>query len=238
MFEEIFKISNYPYLQPDGDLGQKVLRVFKTYGLMMLFLIASGPILILTDKFVTAVLHHKSLNLGNRELFRNMHKKLGLINSILFICLIGPVFEELIFRLPLAFTRRRVAIGLLIAIFYASGAAYHPKILMLKVVLEIAIALVITGACYFFIPDTPLSLSPGQKARMIIFSIMLFGLMHISNYRPFDISLLWIYPVYVIPQLLMGWGISYVRLKNGFIWGIALHCIINTVSTLLSFWVK
>jgi len=33
----------------------------------------------------------------------------------------------------------------------------------------------------------------------------------------------------------MGLALSYVRFKNGFIWGIALHCLINSVATTLAF---
>lgn len=235
MLKEIFAISNYPFLQQDGDFSTKLLRIVKTYGALFLMMMAVGPILLLADKLVTDVLHHKSFNLQNKQLFQQLFKKLGFVSSYIFICVVGPVFEELIFRFPLSFTRRSVVISALIALFYFSGSVYHPQGLMLKVGLEIIIAAVIFILCGLYIPDTPLNLTPPQKRGYIILSICLFGMMHILNYRPVALNLIWLYPVFVIPQLLMGWAMTYIRFKNGFIWGIALHCLINTLSTLISF---
>jgi membrane protease YdiL (CAAX protease family) len=235
MFEEIFSISKYPFLQKDGDFGQKLTRVLKTYGILFLMMIAIGPILMLADKLVTDVLHHKSLTEQNRQMFRQMYKRFGFFTSAFFICIIGPVFEELIFRLLLSFKKQHVAISVLVALFYFGGTIYHPHQLILKIGLEILIATVVIILCQIYIPDGAFNLSPQRKRLFIILSIILFGLMHVFNYRPIDLKIIWIYPVFVIPQLLMGWAISYTRLKNGFVWGIALHCIINMVSTGLSY---
>ncbi|MES2276863.1 MAG: CPBP family glutamic-type intramembrane protease [Bacteroidota bacterium] len=238
MLKEIFFISNYPHLERGSPFANKLVTFFKTYGLLLLVMIAIGPVLILADKFVTHVLHHKSLNDQNREMFKQLYKKAGMFNAFLFICIIGPIFEELIFRFPLSFKKRQVAITLLIAVFYFAGAFVHPKIIMMKVAVEIAIALIIAGLCIAFIPDTPLNMPEQRKRQLIITSMCLFALMHVANYRPMDWALIWIYPIYVLPQLLLGWGITYVRFKNGFVWGIALHCLINTVSTLLAYLIK
>jgi membrane protease YdiL (CAAX protease family) len=79
-----------------------------------------------------------------------------------------------------------------------------------------------------------LEIAQKYKKPIIITSILLFGLMHIFNYVPLQWQLIWIYPLYVLPQLGMGIALTYVRFKNGFIWGIALHCLINSVSMGLS----
>jgi len=240
MFQEIFDTGNYLNLQSDNSFGDKLMRVLKVYGLLLLLLVfAVGPLTALTDKFVTVVMHHKSLNELNRNLFKQLHKKIGFVNSILFVCLLGPMFEELIFRFPLSFTKRRVTIALIIALFYFSASFYHPhSLVMLKLSIEVIVTLIIGGLCYAFVPDTPLNISPKRKTQLIVLSITLFGLMHISNYQPIDLPLLWIYPIYVIPQVVLGFGITYVRFKNGFGWGLALHCLINTITTLFTFWVK
>ena len=145
------------------------------------------------------------------------------------------MFEELIFRLALSFKKRDAAIALLVALFYFGGSVYHPHVLILKIILEVFIAAAIIALCYTYIADIAFNLNLIHKKQLIILSILLFGLMHVFNYRPVDYRILWIYPVFVIPQLLMGWAIAYVRFKNGFVWGIALLCLINTVSTFVAY---
>jgi hypothetical protein len=238
MLKEIFTISNYPYLDRNDAFINKLATFFKTYGILLLTIIAVAPILILADKFVTQVLHHKSLNTQNREMFKQLYKRVGYFNAFAFICVIGPVFEEMIFRFALSFKKRHVVTAILIAAFYFAGAFFHPKMIMLKAGIEIAVALVIAALCTILIPASPLDIPDERKRQIIIASVCLFGLMHIANYRPLDWPLIWIYPVFVLPQVLLGWGITYVRFKNGFVWGVALHCLINTVSTLLAFLMK
>lgn len=235
MLEEIFKISDYPYLQPDNGFGNKLIRLLKTYGGLFLALFAIGPVLILTDKFVTDVLHHKSLSAVNKQLFQQLHKKLGLVSSLIIICGIGPFFEELIFRFPLSFIKRHLAIALLIGLFYLSSVFFDVKNVGVIMLGEIPFIIIACILCWRLVPATPINLKAGRKRQFIILSICLFGLMHVANFKPIDYRIIWIYPVYVIPQLLMGWAISYTRFKNGFKWGLALHCLINTVATLLSF---
>jgi hypothetical protein len=235
MLNEIFKISDYPYLQPDTNFTDKLVRLVKTYGWLFLALLAIGPILLLADKFVTDVLHHKSLAAHNRQLFKELHKKLGFVDSLLLICLAGPFFEEMIFRFPLTLKKRNVIISGLIALFYFSSILFNVKVAGILLLSEIPFVGIGCLLVWRLVPVAPLNVSAAGKRRFIIASICLFGLMHISNFRPLDTALLWIYPIYVIPQLLMGWAISYTRLKNGFAWGLALHCLINTVATVLSF---
>lgn len=242
MLKEIFAVSIYSSLQPDSTFADKLLRIFKAYGLLFVALIAVGPILVLADTFVTGVLHHKSLNDINKQQFQQLYKKLGKPVAVLFICLIGPIFEELIFRLALKFRKREVVISLLVAFFYFS-TSFVRKIVpanQVYTVVEIWLVLLLTSIalCFYAIPNTTFNLADKLKLRLTLLYMILFGLMHAFNYKPTEWGLIWLYPIYVIPQLLMGWGITYVRLKNGFAWGIAMHCLINTVSTLLSLWVK
>ncbi|QKJ29093.1 CPBP family intramembrane metalloprotease [Mucilaginibacter mali] len=238
MLKEIFAIGNYPNLNSNARWDEKLLSVFKMYGIIVLAMIAFGPLWLLADKLVTDVFHHKSFASHYREVFQQMYQKLGLTTAIIFICIIGPLFEEVIFRLPLSFKRRQVFIAIAIAIFYLAGAFFKPRVLMLKIVIEIVLAILVLVTGFKFIPDTPLNISQKHRQQLVVLSVCVFGLMHISNYRPLDWPLIWLYPLFVIPQLLIGWGITYVRFKHGFVWGIALHCLVNSISTLLSLLVK
>ncbi|GAB3936309.1 CPBP family glutamic-type intramembrane protease [Mucilaginibacter myungsuensis] len=241
MFQELFTVSQYPSLQPDQTFGAKLLRVFKTYGLVFLGLIAVGPILVLADKFVKEVLHHKSLLDINQKQFSQLYKYLGKPLAVTFICVIGPLMEELIFRLWLNFKKRYIAVSALIAMVYFGMAILKRVTPQLWLPITIGLA---TGALFTLlfryrnIPSgATAQVSDIVKHRLIILSMVAFALMHVSNYRP-ELSLFWIYPIYVIPQLIMGWGITYVRFKNGFAWGVVLHMLMNTVATLAGLWMK
>jgi hypothetical protein len=235
MLKEIFAISSYPTLDNNGAVLDKLLIVLKVYGILVLGIIFAAPVLVLADRMVTVVFHHKSLSDQNRQSFHAMFHRLGFLKAYIFVCLLGPAFEETIFRLWLSFKKQHLAISVIIALFYFGAAFFHFKNTMLKLGIEVAIAIVVIAASLIFIPKTEVLISPENKRKLIILSICLFGLMHIFNFIPFDHTFLWLYPVYVIPQLLMGWGMTYVRFKNGFVWGIVLHSLINTVSLLIGY---
>lgn len=108
MLKQILSISQYPYLkqEPDAAFDDKLATLFKAYGLVFLgiFIIAS-PLIPLTDGFVTHILHFKSIATQNKEAFRQMLQKTGYVFGLTYICLIGPVLEESVFRLPLSFKK-------------------------------------------------------------------------------------------------------------------------------------
>lgn len=235
MLEELFAISKYPYLDKTQGFFNKLLIVVKTYGRLYLAIIVSAPLFLLADKLVVNVFHHSSLVHQNKEAFSHIFQRLGFIKAFLFICVVGPAFEETIYRLLLSFKKQHIAISLLIAFFYFGAVFLHIKDRILRIEIELAIAVVIIGASLLFVPKTTVDVSPENKKRWIVLSICLFGLMHVFNYLPFYYPIIWIYPVFVIPQLLMGWAMTYIRFKNGFFWGVLLHCIINTVSVLFSY---
>lgn len=240
ILQEVFAISDYDNLRPDAGWVDKLTRILKMYGWILLCIIMIAPLTALADYFVTHVLHHKSPVAFEKRTIQQVFKQLGTVGAFIFICLIGPFFEEVIFRLPLAFKKRQVVTGLLIGVFYVSAIFLKGKAGHIQTILQLEIIamIIVVILCQLFIRTSDLSISPQRKKVFIVLSILLFGLMHISNFRPLDTSILWLYPVFILPQLIMGWAITYIRFKNGFWWGLGLHCIINTVSTLLAFGFK
>jgi len=237
MFKELWNVSGFPLLlhEPAQSFGKKIATLLKVYGLIFLSLIFTSWIVYFTDQFVTQVLHFKSISNQYGTTFQHLFKKNGAAKILLYVCLIGPVLEETVFRLPLSFKRIPVALGIAFAFFLFSGAVPFVKKFELSIgwgyalLIHLAFTAVLFFTCIKFIPDN-LSFTTKIKKTIIIISMCLFGLMHILNFIPLQWPLIWIYPVYVLPQLLMGWGITYVRFKRGFIWGIALHCLINSLA--------
>jgi hypothetical protein len=237
VLREFLTISEYPNLSllPKSPFTERIGTLFKTYGLLFITIILVAPLIIATDHLVVHVLHFKAINQVQNNGMRQFFHKLGYWKAAIYISLIGPLLEETIFRLPLSLKKTHIVLALSTAAFLFGGLFFHhitnP---LLNISIRLSISAIIYLICIFTVPDGPAITEYRFRKQLIIVSICLFGLMHISNYAPIQWPLIWIYPIYVIPQLLMGWAITYIRFKNGFLWGFALHCLINSVSVLIS----
>ena len=72
-----------------------------------------------------------------------------------------------------------------------------------------------------------------EKSKDIsYFFYTFFGLIHISNIDKVG-TLHWklslFYPIYVLPQMIIGYFCAVLRLKLGLIWGVLFHSIINLI---------
>ena len=223
MLQQIFKVS-------------QVLNLLKTYGILFLAIIAISPTLMMVDYFVVHVLHYKSIAAVQKHDMGQFLHKMGYWKAIIYICLIGPLIEETVFRLPLTLQKKHIALGFAAAAFLFSGFLLKDiKLPWLNLLVRLSITVLVYGVCFFTAPKDLSIINHRFRTHIIVLSIILFGLMHIGNYTPIQWPVIWIYPAYVLPQILMGWAITYIRFKDGFWWGFALHCLINSVSMALSF---
>ncbi|MGZ3873218.1 MAG: hypothetical protein ACXVJD_09890 [Mucilaginibacter sp.] len=235
MLKELLNIGGYPSLGQKQYFSEKAGTLLKVYGLLFIAIIILAPLIIALDGFVIHVLHFQPISPVQHDGISRIFHKLGFWKAAVYIGLIGPLLEEMVFRLPLSLKKKHIALAFAAALFLFAGVIFlHFKGLLVN----FSIRLVLSAAVYF----TGILLLPAGLSvigyrfykQLIVLSICLFGLMHIGNYTPLQWPLIWIYPVYVLPQLLMGWAITYIRFKNGFLWGFALHCLINSVSVLFS----
>lgn len=239
MFKQLLAVRNFPSLlgKEDFSFSTKLVNVLKIYGILLLVLIfVYAPAHHLVDYLVQNVLHYKSLNLQYKADMDKVIKRLGYIPAVIYICLIGPIIEETVFRLPLSFKKNHVALGLAFAVLLFSGLLPVSKSLNIyfgiwpAFAIRAGISLVFYFIIRMLLPND-IRLKENLKFLIIILSIWIFGLMHIGNYTPIQWPIIWIYPIYVLPQLLIGWAQTFVRFKYGFVWGIMLHCLVNSVST-------
>ena len=237
MLEQIFKVSQFPELsvrESDSFTG-KLLNLLKTYGILFLALIAISPTLLMVDYFVVHVLHYKTISGVQKHGMSQFLHKMGYWKAVVYICLIGPLIEETVFRLPLSLKKRHIALGFAAAAFlFSSFFLKDIKSPWLNLSVRLSISILVYVLCVFTAPKGLSIIDHRFRKHIIVLSILLFGLMHIGNYNPIQWPVVWIYPLYVLPQILMGWAITYVRFRNGFWWGFLLHCLINSVSMALS----
>jgi hypothetical protein len=237
VLKELLTISEYPNLSllSKSTFAEKTGSLVKTYGLIFLAIILVVPLILATDQFVTHVLHFKAIShVQNDEMSRFFHK-LGYWKAALYVCLAGPLLEETVFRLPLSLKRTHIALAFATAVFLFTGFLFrHITNPLINIGIKLSISAIVYFICIFMVPNYLSIIDCRFRKQLIILSMCLFGLMHIGNYSPIQWPLILLYPIYVIPQLCMGWGITYIRFKNGFWWGFVLHCIINSVSVLLT----
>ena len=67
----------------------------------------------------------------------------------------------------------------------------------------------------------------------LLISAILFGLVHIANFAPINTTIWFLYPIYVLPQVVLGYLIVFLRLKHGFIYGLGLHILVNFIAVLM-----
>ena len=75
-----------------------------------------------------------------------------------------------------------------------------------------------------------------NKNHLLIYwiSIFLFGVSHIFNLENIEFKYFYLYILFIVPQIIMGYFITNLRLKQGFFWGLLLHIIINTINALVN----
>ncbi len=138
--------------------------------------------------------------------------------------LVAPLQEECIFRLPLRPFAASLALSIsLIVLIAFSWFAVLPSPLLL--VLATALA---SLNLYLWARGSKVArLQPiyNHYPRVIFYGIaLLFGAVHITNY---DTQVWPFLPILVMPQIIVGLLLGFVRLRYGFGWSFLLHAFHN-----------
>jgi hypothetical protein len=163
------------------------------------------------------------LTIDNRRIIKDFGKY-----SFFFVVLLAPFLEEIIFRLPLRL--KKFGIGLSVGLIcyrlsvdhileFASTDIYAYA----KLALSIIIVLVITR----FLPDSWLTIIRKKYFYFFYLVSLVFALVHLSNFSYYNNTVLFFYPLFIMPQFLMALFIGYVRMEYGFAYGVTLHSLIN-----------
>ena len=163
------------------------------------------------------------------KLMMESQKKIKGYYGIFIVVILGPLVEELIFRLILVPKRRNIAIFTFVFSFLVLNKTYYVN----KIDWLLLVSLVVSGLLSFLVfnllkrnPKIETAIGRRQKIVTMV-SVVLFGLVHISNIETLHWELELLYPVYVLPQMLLGYIFSVQRLKLGFIWGLLFHSMNN-----------
>lgn len=202
--------------------------------------------------FIVGILLYLPVNGGNKmteyffsiDLFKirdkNMKHSLIGLNALLTVALIGPIVEETLFRLWLVLNKTNFLISSIIMFWFIISRINHYSIYSGKInkdfFYNLIMALVIAGLIFFFLNRSFFKDLFRNNFRWFYWgSSVIFGLVHIINFAPIHLNILWAYPFFVLPQLLLGFILGFIRVKNGFYWSLLLHCLVNLPGALQLF---
>jgi len=216
----------------NDSIYSKIKTLFKIYLLCMGLLVLSGIFILITDWIVNSLIDfsiRESVRL-NQLYFHNYWKESAWILTVI----LGPISEEIVFRLPLSNDRRLFALSTGFATFYFTGETDILNIASIppsRMILSILVVL----SCYFLLTDKVFLIFRSRFFNCVCWGLIIaFSWIHIGNFKPINWDIIYLYPIYVLPQLFYGIGASFLMVKyKNLLWPLMLHILINGVPALL-----
>ncbi|MGL5054102.1 MAG: CPBP family glutamic-type intramembrane protease [Fusobacteriaceae bacterium] len=226
MSYNIFAYLKFEYQnEKKSDLVTNLKSLLSSFWYMMFAIFLSSMlILIPLDGFIKSVLKLPSI----LESLNQVNKHNANL-SFLTVVLVGPFAEELIFRFFLNFKKINLGISLFFISFFVLGSRFNYEALFLKSTLINAIISILFSITIYLTIIKKYEFTIKYKIVITLFSIVIFGLVHITNFSDINYKLIPFYPFFVLPQIIMGYFITNLRLRKGFIWGFLLHALINLI---------
>lgn len=222
MFFNIFSLPNCLYTFSD-----KIKYFILSFIFYFLLAVVSVFIINFIDFFVTESLNMDSIS----DLFSASRKKIDSNHNIFKIVIFAPFVEELLFRLPLIYRKRNLAIFTFITTFFILNGSIFSVNFNYFFTLTLFVSLLLSVLIFYNFRYFH-SFLVKYSRYIVMISITLFGLIHVYNIEPLHLNLILFYPFYVLPQMIMGYFVSNLRIKFGFLWGFALHSFINLIGSL------
>jgi hypothetical protein len=149
----------------------------------------------------------------------------------IYVALVGPMIEELFFRLPLKMNEKYAQINVVLTL---TGFIYILVFTIKVYIIQISLVIVeiILLSVYFnskkLFNKYIINIWNKKFTWVFYISAGTFGMLHISNYSPKFIIFL-LMPILVLPQFIVGLFCGYIRIRLGFFWGYFLHAAHNFV---------
>lgn len=175
------------------------------------------------------------------------HKMSGFINNlpawkiVIYAIIIGPLVEELAFRLPLKLTKLALSYGIaFLAIFcftmFFQSNYEHPVWLFdytdWRGILSFAVVATLIASIFLSLFQIKgvfsfIELRLSKYYNVWFYTILiLFAAIHILNFE--NIGTIWfIAPLLILPQLSLSFFLGFIRVKMGFSWAYLAHFLNN-----------
>lgn len=228
---QFFAFLKTPYLSNAETSNSKISRL-KLLGKAIL--VYFGLIILIA---IVQSLYKHSFNNHLEDLRTVYYDGFGVLKthlgrwSILFVVLIGPIMEELAFRLGFSFRKKDVLIGIFFLSLYAISLqlSHHQIEVYIKTAL---FALAFWIVYRYTSNDTLTNFRNKYGAVTLHLFVILFAAIHIGNFDNFNVGSALDYVIFMLPYLVMSYILYYVRIRIGFEYVILLHVTNNLLISL------
>lgn len=151
--------------------------------------------------------------------------------NVLYILIVAPILEEIMFRLPLKFNRTNLFIALLTFyfFFYLRYAGLYASFWWPQLIPTIFFVALCWLVVFHLCKDSFYKTISTKYFGVLFYILAItFGLLHVTNFIEFvPQNLIFFSPIFAFHQVIMGFFLGYLRVKKGLIWSIALHVCFN-----------
>ena len=206
------------------NIKETTYFILKVFGFMIFLKLIA---LAIAQGLVTLDFYENPINIGLNHI-----KDFSFIKRYLIIAVYAPIVEELAFRIGLKFSLKNITLATFALIV---------SLLRILVKLEWSIALLLATLAatiiYFTLKRKSLfnyfnNLWTKNKLLLFYSSLLIFSFLHLTNYK-ITLELILFSPIIILPRIIGGLMLSYVRFKTGIITAIGLHIINNSLPVLI-----
>jgi len=150
-------------------------------------------------------------------------------STLLVGVFLAPIYEEILCRLGLVLSKKNYYFLLICLFTLVIVELVRVRYLLSGIFLFLFIILF----CINFTNKSNLKFLFIKYFRFIFwFSALLFGLLHATNFQGNTLVILLFSPLLCFPQIIMGLILGYIRMNYGFIYGVLIHFVINSIMLL------
>ncbi|TDS16065.1 type II CAAX prenyl endopeptidase Rce1 family protein [Sphingobacterium paludis] len=159
----------------------------------------------------------------------NGNKTYAIFLSALFV----PLIEEVIFRLWLSLKPNHIAISISVIVVSLVFRLRDLFSFNWQSVFIVITAASIYSMVFMFLRSKDTSSYIRKNIPTVLLgsiSAIFFGLIHIGNFAPLNGDIWFLYPIYIVPQIILGYFAVYLRIKHGFFYALLFHALINFIA--------
>ncbi len=218
----ISKIESY-LKEPIFLMGNSKLTVRDFFKLLVLVYIIMLP-----SAFPIAIFHVFEILPGNITNNFEISQK-----TFLYVVIIAPILEELIFRLPLRISSFSFSISISILILVFTKLFVCPTVGYEFYLLAIPLTFLLNA--FFSLKKSFFAMIKafwGCHFKYIFYSFSIFfGLLHLFNFEEIYWWMIVFSPLITLPHIVMGLFLGFIRMNFSFLHAFIFHATINFISS-------
>ena len=231
MFIDFLKKPSTLYFESD-----KTISIWKDCFNMILIVIMFTFLLGVAYTLITAIVNMSFEDLYPDNFDHNLKSfKKSVPFPALWIIVLGPIYEEISFRLGLSFKKGHFIISVLLILFFLTGGDLIYSAPAIHYILETAIRLSILLILFFisnkYITQNHIDYLKDHHSDLIVYLFAsIFAILHVTNYFPFELRDSLFYLVIMALIFIRAMALSYLRVKYGLLCAMLFHMVINFIS--------